>query len=166
MRHALVGAALVVFTLTPNPNATFRAGGVTSRPSSVVATIQPRAGAPGYSWLRIYFYDSALDARDRAAAIDGRIRSVKTPWSAVLQLTVDRDSNVSQIDLALPGHSCTVAESEGEAKASLSRMHFDGTHLSLAGRGSHVCDMRSLGVPDETFAWDFDVDVPVAGLDR
>ena len=74
---------------------------------------------------------------------------------------MDSDSNVWQVDLALPGHTCTVAESEREAKSALPEFRFDGERLRLRGKGSHVCDMKSLGIPNQTFGWDVDLDIPV-----
>ena len=128
-----------------------------------MATIQPRTGSPGYSWLRIYFYGSALSPDDSMAAAKGRVGSIKEKWSAVLQLTVDKDSNVWQVDLALPGHTCTVAESDREAKNALPAFRFDGRRLLLRSTGSHVCDMKSLGIPNQTFEWGVDLDIPVVG---
>jgi hypothetical protein len=86
---------------------------------------------------------------------------MKTRWSAVLQLTLDQDSHVWQVDLALPGHTCTIAESDRAAKSALQEFQFDGKRLRLRGNGSHVCDMRFMGIPNQTFNWNVDLDSPV-----
>ena len=120
----------------------------------------------GYSWLRISFYASPLSSDDRASATKGRVDAMKAKWSAVLQLTVDKDATVWQVDLALPGHTCTIAESDRDAKNALQEFRFDGRHLRLRGKGSYVCDLRSLKIPNQTFGWDVDVDAPVVEAAR
>jgi hypothetical protein len=140
--------------------ATFTVDGVATRPRAAVATIQPRTGAPGYSWLRIFFYPSAA-AADRAAATHGRDLT-KTTWSAVLQFTVDKAGTIWQIDLSVPGHTCTIAETDRDAKAALQEFQLDRRSVRLRGMGKHVCDMRSLKIPDQTFQWDVDLDLPLA----
>jgi hypothetical protein len=40
----------------------------------------------------------------------------------------------------------------------------DGKRVRLPGQGSHVCDMRSLRIANQTFEWDVDLDVPVANI--
>jgi hypothetical protein len=151
---AILGLAMV-------SSGNFSVNGVNSRTSTAVATIEPRTGAAGYSWLRVYFYASTLSAEDSAAATRGHIRSIKQPWSAVLQLTLDASAHVWQIDLSLPGHTCTVAESDRDAALALSGFHFDGGHLRLRSQSSHVCDMPALRVPRQSFEWNVDLDVPV-----
>src|SRR5262249_15143195 len=161
MRSVSMCAIVMLVASGSGSKTRFSVDGMTSTPSTTVATIQPRTGSPGYSWLRIYFYPSALGSDDNAAATKGRVGSIKEKWSAVLQLTVDSASKVWQVDLALPGHTCTVAESDLEAKNALPEFRFDGDRLRLRGKGSHVCDMKSLGIPNQTLGWDVDLDIPV-----
>jgi len=160
----LVGTLLILISVAPGPawTARFSVDDVTSVPSATLATVQPRNGAPTYSWLRVYFYPSATAAR-RAEASTPRDLT-KTDWSAVLQLTVDKGGTVWQVDLSLPGHTCTIAASDGEARNALQIFQFDGTRLRLRGRGSHICDLRSLRIANQTFEWDVDLDVPVANI--
>lgn len=127
---------------------------------TAVATVQPRTAAPGYSWVRIYFYPSPLTADESARAGQGRVDSIKR-WNAMLQLTVDKNATVWQVDLAVPGHTCTIAESDRDAKNAFQEMSFDGAHVRLKGKGAHVCDMRLLNIPNQTFTWDVDLDSPV-----
>jgi hypothetical protein len=139
------------------PVATFSVDGIATVSSTVIATIQPRSGAPGFSWLRIYFYPSALNVSDASSAAAGRVDSIKAKWNAVLQLTMGQDHRVWQVDLSLPGHTCTIAESDRDANKALQEFVFDGKHLRLKADGSHVCDMKFMGIPDQTFRWTIDV---------
>src|SRR5262252_2391859 len=110
----VVGSLLILTSLTTGSvsSARFSADGVRVFPSATLATAQPRNGAPAYSWLRVYFYSSAT-AADRAKVSSPRDLT-RTNWSAVLQLTIDRAGTVWQIDLSLPGHTCTIAASDDE----------------------------------------------------
>ena len=145
---------------------TFSVDGVLRRGTAAVATIQPRNGAPGYSWLRVYFYPAALGAKDRVAAVHGRVDAIKQPWSAVLQYTLDADHKIWQTDLSLPGHTCTVAASDVEAKSTLSEFQLDGGQLRLQSEGKHVCDMSSLKIANQTFAWSVHLTVPVVAATK
>ena len=160
----LVTTLLILTSVAPGPMGTarFSVDGVTSVPLATRATVQPRNGAPTYSWLRVYFYSSGAAAA-RAEASTPRDLT-KTNWSAVLQLTVDKGGTVWQVDLSLPGHTCTIAASDGEARSALQIFQFDGTRVRLRSHGSHICDLRTLRIANQTFEWDVDVDVPVANI--
>jgi hypothetical protein len=157
MRASWKCAVLLFVTVGSSPTATFSVDGVATVSSTVVATVQPRSGAPGFSWLRIYFYPSALSVSDASGAAAGRVDSIKAKWNAVLQLTVGQDRRVWQVNLSLPGHTCTIAESDRDANKALQQFQFDGTHLRLKTDGSHVCDMKFMGIPDQTFRWTVDL---------
>ncbi len=142
--------------------------------TSVAATVQPRPGAPGYSWLRITFYSFPFTAPDRAAATKGNLESMDARWTAkagnpkdynhsnaVIQLGVDKNWKVWQVDMSVPGHACTIAGSEREVTAALQEYRFDGTRLRLKGKGSFVCEMNTPGVPNRRYGWDLDLDIPV-----
>jgi hypothetical protein len=139
--------------------AKFGVDGVTRTPSTIVATIQPRTAAPGYSWLRVYFYSSP--ASERANAASSHVVPIRTDWTAVLQFTVDKNSTVWQIDLSLPGHTCTIAESDRDARHALQEFQYEGGRLRVRGKGFHMCDMTSLGIPNQRFEWDVDFETPV-----
>jgi hypothetical protein len=139
----------------------------------VAATVEPRPGAPGYSWLRITFYSFPFTEADRAAAMKGHLESMDARWTnkatnpkdynhsnAVIQLGVDKNWKVWQVDMSVPGHACTIAGSEREVKAALQEYRFDGTRLRLRGKGSFVCEMNTPGVPNRRYGWDLDLDVP------
>jgi len=141
---------------------------------SVVATIEPRPNAPGSRWLLVHFYAFPLTPEDIAIAKTGNVDPLDKRWksladhpsqynvsSALLQLSIDKDANVSQIDLAVPGHTCTIAPSDKQAKAMLQDYHFDGQRLRLKARGNYLCHMNVVNEPDPVFGWDVDVDLPV-----
>jgi hypothetical protein len=74
---------------------------------------------------------------------------------------VDNDLKVWQVDVSVPGHACTIAASEPDVKSVLQDYRFDGRRLRLKSKGSFVCDLKSLGIPNQRFGWDLDLDVPV-----
>jgi hypothetical protein len=181
-----VALALAIVTLAasfqPSPpdaaafttNAKFSIDRTTLALSSVVATIEPRPNAPDSRWLLVHFYAFSLTPEDIASARRGNVEPLDARWksladkpaqynvsSALLQLSVGRDASVWQIDLAVPGHTCTIAPSDRQAKAMLQDYRFDGTRLRLKTRGNYLCHMNMVGEPDPRFGWDVDVDVPV-----
>lgn len=142
--------------------------------SSAVATIEPRRGAPGYFWLRIHFYAFPLTASDIAAARKGDTRSldkksninsydpkVRTNSFAEIQLSLDKDSNVVQVDMAIPGHGCTIAPFPSDVQAFLQTFHYDAKTIRLKSKGSHTCDLTSVNAGKQVYTWDFDIDLPV-----
>lgn len=161
MRFLCTSTLLAAVAVGSVQTAKFSVDGVTRTPSTIVATIQPRTAASGYSWLRVYFYSSSLPASERANAASGRVASIRTRWTAVLQFTVDKNSTVWQIDLSLPGHTCTIAESDRDARNALQEFQYEGGRLRVRGKGFHVCDMASLGIPNQRFDWDVDFETPV-----
>jgi|SRR5690348_11911334 hypothetical protein len=121
--------------------------------TTAVATIQPRRGASGYSWLRVSFYAFPLTSADIASVARGRTDTLDARWQktsnnaaiynvshAQLQLTIDdTDRKIWQIDEAVPGHTCTIAASDHEAAALVQDYHFDGSTLRLNARGANLC---------------------------
>ena len=102
-----------------------------------------------------------IDRSERANATKGDVESIRTGWAAVLQLTVDKNRTVWQIDLSLPGHTCTIAASDRDARNALQEFQFDGSRLRVKGKGSHDCDMTSRQVPSQRFEWDIDFETSV-----
>jgi hypothetical protein len=142
--------------------------------STAVATIEPRLGAPGYSWLRIYFYSFPVAADDLAGILKGQTGSMDKKWNskasnpkdynnsrAVIQLSVDKSSKVWQVDMSVPGHTCTIAPFEQDVKTFLQSYQFDGKNLKLKSKGSYVCDMKFMGIPNQKFSWDIDLNTVV-----
>ena len=161
MRLLWASALLAATAISSAQTARFAVDGVTTAPSTTVATIEPRTAAPGYSWLRLYFYPSSLTGGERALATKGDVESIRTRWAAVLQLTIDKNSTVWQIDLSLPGHTCTIAASDRDARNVLQDFQFDGKRLRLKGKGFHDCDMASLRLPNQRFEWEMDIETSV-----
>jgi hypothetical protein len=143
--------------------------------SSAIATIEPRPGAPGYSWVQINFYSFPPAADDLPGIAKGNVASMDRKWeklsdrhdnsynvsNAVIQLSVDKDYKVWQVDMAVPGHTCTIAPFEKNVTSFLQDYRFDGKNLRLKSTGSYVCDMKFMKIADQTFAWDIDVNIPV-----
>jgi hypothetical protein len=142
--------------------------------STAVATIEPRLGAPEYSWLRIYFYSFPVAADDIAGILKGDTGSMDKRWNskasnpkeynnsrAVIQLSVDKSSKVWQVDMSVPGHTCTIAPYEQDVKTFLQSYQFEGKNLKLKSKGSYVCDMKFMGIPNQKFSWDIDLSTAV-----
>jgi hypothetical protein len=142
--------------------------------TTAIATMEPSRMAPGHSWVRVYFYSFPADAEDVAQAMRGSVSSMDRKWEsksgnpkdystsrAVLQLTVDKDFQIRQVDMSVPGHTCTVASTAQELKDFSTTYTLDGKHLRLVAKGSFVCDMTSIGSGKATFRWNVDVDTPV-----
>jgi hypothetical protein len=142
--------------------------------SSAVATIEPRLGAPGYSWLRISFYSFPVTADDIAGVMKGDTSSMDKKWNqkashpkeynsshATVQLSVDQSSKVWQVDMSVPGHACTIAPFEPDVKTFLQTYRFDGKNLRLRSKGSYICDMKFMGIPNQKFGWDIDLNTAV-----
>jgi hypothetical protein len=142
--------------------------------STAVATIEPRLGAPGYSWLRIYFYSFPVAADDMAGVQKGDTGSMDKKWNqkasnpkdynnsrAVIQLSVDKDAKVWQVDMSIPGYTCTIAPFEQDVKNFLQEYRFDGKRLRLKSKGSYTCDMKFMGKANPKFGWDIDLNATV-----
>ena len=154
--------------------ATFSVDNSASSLTTAIATIEARRGAPGYFWVRINFYSFPVTLEDLAGIEKGNVESMDKKWmkkasnpkdynssNAVIQLTVDKDFKVTQVDMAVPGHTCTIAPFEPDVRNFLQRYQFDGKNLKLKSKGSYVCDMKFMGIPNQKFSWDIDLSVPV-----
>ena len=155
-------------------NATFSVDNRVSSLTTAIATMEARRGAPGYSWIRINFYSFPVATEDLAGAQEGNVESMDKKWmkkssnpkeynssNAVIQLTVDKDFNVTQVDMAVPGHTCTIAPFEPDVKSFLQNYRFDRKNLRLKSKGSFVCDLKFMGIPNQKFDWDIDLSTPV-----
>jgi hypothetical protein len=155
-------------------NATFSVDNRLSTLSTAIATIEARRNAPGYSWLRINFYSFPPTTEDLTGVLEEKVESRDkkrmkkasnaqdgSSSNAVIQLSVDKQLRVWQVDMALPGHTCTIAPLEGDVKKFLQNYQFDGKNLKLRSKCSYVCDMKFMGILNQTFGWDMDVSIPV-----
>jgi hypothetical protein len=145
----------------PAQSARFAVDDLTRVTPAVVATVEPRAGAPESSWIRMYFYSFNLTPVERHLAAIGRDPALLRRWEAILQLTVDPSGTVSAMDLALPGRPCAVAQTGSDAMRAVQHFEFDGTRLKLKSKAFSICDLRVEGVPSQRFEWDVTLDTPV-----
>ena len=141
--------------------ARFDVEGDTTTPATIFATVEPSPGVPGYRLLRIYFYSSDLTLSQRLMTASGRDEETLRSWAAILQLTVDDEATVSKIDLAVPGHMCTVVQTDSDALKALQDFQFNGRYLRLKSKAYSVCDLKLLGVANPTFEWELDLATPV-----
>jgi hypothetical protein len=141
--------------------ARFDVEGDATAPATILATVEPQAGSRGYRLLRIYFYSSELTLSQRLLTASGRDEETLRSWAAIMQLTVDDEASVSKIDLAVPGHMCTVVQTDRDAFKALQEFQFNGRYLRLKSKAYSVCDLKLLGVPNPTFEWELDLDTPV-----
>lgn len=131
--------------------------------------IEPRPGAAGYSWLRIYFYSFPLTVEDVQEVSKGNMDSVEKKSRderknarAMIQLSVDREHKVWQVDMSIPGNACTIAGSEKSVKNFLQSYKFDGKNLELKSTGSYDCDMSFMKMPNKKYSWEIRIeDLPV-----
>jgi hypothetical protein len=128
---------------------------------TVVATVEPRADAPGSSWIRMYFYSFHLTPLERQMAATGRDPTLLRRWEAILQLTVDPKGTVSAMDLALPGRPCAVAQTRQDAARAVQLFEFNGDRLRLKSTAFSICNVKVEGVPSQRFEWDLTLDTPV-----
>jgi hypothetical protein len=154
-------ALLASLDTSPAQSARFVVDELTRVTPTVVATVEPRAGAPGSSWLRMYFYSLGLTPIQRHLAAIGRDPALLRKWEAILQITVDPNGTVSAMDLALPGRPCAVVQTGQDAMRAVQHFEFDGARLKLKSKAFSICDLRVEGVPSQRFEWDVTLDTLV-----
>ena len=164
--------------LTPESfttNAKISVGADALQMKSAIATTEPRLGAPGYSWVRIHLYSFLPDSSDMTdirngstASMDKKVSSLVgkdvTAYNhsnAVIQRTVDKDYKVWQMDVAVPGHTCTIAQSDEDVKRMVQSYKIDGKSVAIKSHGSYVCDMAMVKLPNVAYALDVDVRDPL-----
>jgi len=146
---------------SPAQSARFAVDDLTTVTPTVVATVEPRADAPGSSWVRMYFFSLELTPLQRLLAATGRDPALLRKWEAILQITVDPNGAVAALDLALPGRPCAVVQTSGDAKRALQHFVFDGARLQLKSKAFSICDLKIEDVPSQRFEWDLTLDTPV-----
>ena len=154
-------AVLASLQTSPAQSARFAVDDLTRVTPSVVATVEPRADAPGSSWIRMYFYSIDLTPIERYLAATGRDPELLRNWETILQITVDPNGTVSAMDLALPGRPCAVAQTSEDAARAVQQFEFDGSRLRLKSKAFSICDLKVEGVPSQRFEWDLTLDTPV-----
>ena len=154
-------AQLTSLETAPAQSAWFAVDDLTRVTPTVVATVEPRAGSPGSSWIRMYFYSVELTSQQRKMAATGRDPALLRNWEAILQITVDPNGSVSAMDLALPGRPCAVVQTSQDAARAVQHFEFTGARLRLTSKAFSICDLKVEGVPSQRFEWDVTVDTPV-----
>mgnify|MGYP001612194471 CR=1 FL=1 len=145
--------------------------------SSAVATIETHpAHGPEYLWLEINFYPFTLTDEEIADASNGSLELIKkrryqedgNPQAlaiynsqARIVLGMDTNYKIFQVDMSVPGHSCTIAPFEEDVKNFLKEYSFEGEHLRLKSKGSYLCDIPPEEIPDWTFGLNIDLHIPV-----
>jgi hypothetical protein len=154
-------ALLTSLETSPAQSARFAVDDLTRVTSTVVATVEPRAGAPGSSWIRMYFYAVELTPIQRQMAATGRDPALRRQWEAILQVTVDPNGKISAMDLALPGRPCAIVQTGQDAARAVQHFEFDGARVRLKSKAFSICDVKVEGVPSQRFEWDVTVDTPL-----
>jgi hypothetical protein len=154
-------ALLTSVETSPAQSARFAVDDLTRITPTVVATVEPRADAPGSLWIRMYFYSVELTPHQRQMAATGRDPALLRNWEAIMQLTVDPNGPVSSIDLALPGRPCAVVQTRQDAARAVQLFEFNHARLRLKSKAFSICDLKAEGVPSQHFEWDVDLDTPV-----
>jgi hypothetical protein len=151
-------ALLTSLETSPAQSARFAVDDLTRVTPTVVATVEPRAGAPGSSWIRMYFYSLELTPIQRQRAATGGDPALLRKWEAILQITVDPTGNVSAMDLALPGRPCAIVQTGQDAARAVQHFEFDSARVRLKSKAFSICDLKVEGVPSQRFEWDVTVD--------
>ncbi len=154
-------ALLASLETSPSQSAHFTVDDLTRVTPAVVATVEPRPGAPGSSWIRMYFYSFELTPVERQLAATGRDPDLLRNWEAILQITVGPNGTVSAMDLALPGRPCAVVQTGQDAAKAVQHFDFNGGRLQLKSKAFSICDLKVEGVPTQRFEWDLTLDTPV-----
>jgi len=154
-------ALLASLETAPAQSARFAVDDLTRVTPTVVATVEPRADAPGSSWIRMYFYSHDLSPIQRQRAASGSDPALLRNWEAILQITVDPHGAVSALDLALPGRPCAVAQTTQDAVRAVQHFEFDGARVRLRSKAFSICTLKIEDMPSQRFEWDLTLDTPV-----
>ena len=154
-------ALLTSLDTSPAESARFAVDDLTRVTPTVVATVEPRADAPGSSWIRMHFYSVDLTPLQRKMAATGRDPELLRNWEAILHITVDPSGFVSAMDLALPGRPCAVVQTSEDAARAVQHFEFNGARLRLKSKAFSVCHLKVEGVPSQRFELDVTLDTPV-----
>jgi hypothetical protein len=151
-------ALLTSLETSPAQSARFGVDELTRVTPTVVATVEPRAGAPGSSWIRMYFYSLELTPIQRQRAATGGDPALLRKWEAILQITVDPQGSVSAMDLALPGRPCAIVQTGQDVARAVQHFEFNGARVRMKSKAFSICDVKVEGVPSQRFEWDVTVD--------
>ncbi len=135
--------------------------------SSVIATIEEHpAHGPEHLWLQINYYSFALTAEEVEEAASGNFDLITNrryeedyDSQAIILISMTRDYKVWQIDISMPGVTCTIAWLDEDVKSFLQTFQYEDDNLMLKAEGSYTC-----GTPvNKTLSWLTDIEIPVFG---
>jgi hypothetical protein len=144
--------------------------------SSVFATIEEHpAHGTEHLWLEINFFPFVLTKDEIESATTGNFAPIENRWHsedglvkteiynsrATVVLSMDTQYKVWQVDMAMPGHSCTIAWKEEDLEKFLREYDFEDGNIRLKSKGSYTCNSMSDKQPEWTHKWDFNINVPV-----
>ena len=128
--------------------------------------------SPEWSRLVIRFYPFELDGDDiKNITLDKlelirKKRYIYTEYNtelvnstiynnyAELYLNIDRQFKVGQIDISVPGYSCTVAYTQKDIDDFLQEFKLDVDTVNLSSKGSAVCPRNFKNI---SFSWDIEL---------
>lgn len=84
--------------------------------------------------------------------------------SVKIIILVGEDDEVLQVDMSLPGYTCTIAPFEEEIEAFFQDFRLENDRLRLSSKGSIECLKGYTEPPHTLYEWKFDVDLPVYTL--
>ena len=157
-------------------DARFAVGDEAHTTVSALAWIQERpAWGAGYYWLKVGFYPFELTKQQTGAAATGNYQPIEDKitedyysinYASYVRiiLSVDEEKQVLQVDMSLPGYGCPIAHLQPDLEEFLQIYEFEGERLRLKSKGSFLCFADVPNIPDKTFQWDLDVDLPVFEL--
>ncbi|WP_141097240.1 hypothetical protein, partial [Microbacterium sp. AISO3] len=101
---------------------------------------------------------------------EGSVKSMNKRWNqlasdpsqynrsqGVIQLSVDKNSKIAQMDLSIPGHTCTVISTESDISKGIQNFKIDKNQMRLQSTGRFVCDMKFMNVPNQIYNWKIDL---------
>lgn len=149
-------------------SANISAGDDNYAPISMIATSEkhPADDGSGYKMIFLHFYPFELSEEELAAiqkdgtdALKDKIYSdMKNYYSktATFYMTVNSDGKIQQMDISVPGTTCTVAWREDDLNKYIQDSSVTQTHISLKTSGEYECDSVH-----KTFKWNLDIDAPL-----
>lgn len=131
----------------------------------------PAFGA-GYHRLTIGFYPFHLSKQQTGEAAAGNYQPIEDRVTADyysvdyksyvrVLLNIYEGNKVGHVDITLPGSFCTITPFQNGVEDFLQDYLFERGRLRLKSRGSYVCGTLFPDLPNKTYQWEFDIDLPV-----
>lgn len=182
LRHILFTGYVILMSITPgsaysvesatntknSTTANFSVDSSQKPMQSVIALVEDH---PIYSnthqWLTMNFYAFTPNKDELIQATKGDIKPIEKRVSesdnyndsnAKLILSIEKATKqVTQVDLAVPGYTCTVASTADELKKFSEHFILKDDTVTLKNSGSYTCNMGK----NIQFTWQVDVHTPV-----